>query len=204
MGGLDADDVLAFLDGLLAEESTSLDPERVGVMGGSCGGYLTAMLTTRTDRFVAAVVERGYLDSTSFVGSSDIGWFFPCTTARRGRPATRARCRRRWPTSTRSSPPDAGDPLRGGLAVSGRARSALVHGVAAAWGGVRAVALPRGGSRAQPQRPPEPPAAALRAPVAVVVASAAGRAELSMSPWIRPCVRALISSALVSDGDRTP
>ncbi|ROR91600.1 S9 family peptidase [Nocardioides aurantiacus] len=76
MGTLDADDVLAFLDHALAAD-LPLDADRVGVVGGSYGGYLTATLTTRTDRFVAAVVERGYLDATSFVGSSDIGWFFP-------------------------------------------------------------------------------------------------------------------------------
>ncbi len=75
MGTVDADDVLAFLDHALADER--LDPERVGVMGGSYGGYMTALLTTRTDRFAAAIVERGYLDASSFVGSSDIGWFFP-------------------------------------------------------------------------------------------------------------------------------
>jgi dipeptidyl aminopeptidase/acylaminoacyl peptidase len=46
-------------------------------MGGSYGGYMTALLTTRTDRFRAAIVERGYLDADSFVGSSDIGWFLP-------------------------------------------------------------------------------------------------------------------------------
>ncbi|GEL94265.1 S9 family peptidase [Cellulomonas composti] len=73
-GTVDADDVLALLDEALGDPS--LDPARVGVMGGSYGGYLTAWLTTRTDRFAAAVVERGFLDPVSFVGSSDIGWFF--------------------------------------------------------------------------------------------------------------------------------
>lgn len=77
MGGVDADDVVAFLDSVLAEPSLPLDRDRVGVMGGSYGGYMTATLTTRTDRFVGAIVERGYLDGTSFGGSSDIGWFFP-------------------------------------------------------------------------------------------------------------------------------
>ncbi|MGI8721183.1 MAG: S9 family peptidase [Geodermatophilaceae bacterium] len=76
MGGVDADDILAFLDGCLADQELSLDAERVGVMGGSYGGYMTAWLTTRTNRFTAAIVERGYLDADSFVGSSDIGWFF--------------------------------------------------------------------------------------------------------------------------------
>ncbi|NUU17444.1 S9 family peptidase [Cellulomonas humilata] len=73
-GTVDTEDVLALLGAAL--EDPTLDAERVGVMGGSYGGYLTAWLTTRTDRFVAAVVERGFLDPVSFVGSSDIGWFF--------------------------------------------------------------------------------------------------------------------------------
>jgi len=73
-GTVDADDVLALLDAALVDPA--LDSRRVGVMGGSYGGYLTAWLTTRTDRFRGAVVERGFLDPVSFVGSSDIGWFF--------------------------------------------------------------------------------------------------------------------------------
>lgn len=73
-GTVDAVDVLALLDLALADPA--LDSERVGVMGGSYGGYMTAWLTTQTDRFTAAIVERGFLDPVSFVGSSDIGWFF--------------------------------------------------------------------------------------------------------------------------------
>lgn len=75
-GTVDADDVLAFLDGALADPDLGLDPDATGVMGGSYGGYMAAWLTTRTDRFVAAIVERGFLDPVSFTGSSDIGWFF--------------------------------------------------------------------------------------------------------------------------------
>jgi dipeptidyl aminopeptidase/acylaminoacyl peptidase len=74
-GGLDADDVLAFLDAAL--EEPALDADRVGVMGGSYGGYLTALLLGRTERFAGAVVERAFTDPVSFVGSSDIGWYFP-------------------------------------------------------------------------------------------------------------------------------
>ncbi|MGI8722307.1 MAG: S9 family peptidase [Geodermatophilaceae bacterium] len=77
MGSVDADDILAFLETALQDPELSLDADRVGVMGGSYGGYMTAWLTTRTNRFAAAIVERGYLDAASFVGSSDIGWFFP-------------------------------------------------------------------------------------------------------------------------------
>ncbi|HEY0216266.1 MAG TPA: S9 family peptidase, partial [Cellulomonas sp.] len=73
-GTVDTDDVLALLDAAVGDPA--LDAGRVGVMGGSYGGYLTAWLTTRTERFEAAIVERGFLDPVSFTGSSDIGWFF--------------------------------------------------------------------------------------------------------------------------------
>ncbi|MBO9568413.1 MAG: S9 family peptidase [Cellulomonas iranensis] len=76
MGTVDTDDVLALLDAALEAHPQELDAARVGVLGGSYGGYLTAWLTTRTDRFAAAVVERGFLDPVSFTGSADIGWWF--------------------------------------------------------------------------------------------------------------------------------
>lgn len=75
-GDRDMADVLAFLDHALAAVP-GLDADRVGVMGGSYGGYLTAWIVAHEHRFAAAIVERGYLDPRSFVGSSDIGWFFP-------------------------------------------------------------------------------------------------------------------------------
>jgi dipeptidyl aminopeptidase/acylaminoacyl peptidase len=74
-GELDAADVLAFLDAAL--EDPHLDADQVGIMGGSYGGYLTALLIGRTSRFAAAISERAFLDPVSFVGSSDIGWSFP-------------------------------------------------------------------------------------------------------------------------------
>jgi dipeptidyl aminopeptidase/acylaminoacyl peptidase len=45
-------------------------------MGGSYGGYMTAWITAHDHRFSAAIVERGFLDPVSALGSSDIGWFF--------------------------------------------------------------------------------------------------------------------------------
>lgn len=78
-GQLDTADVTAFLDAALADPGLHLDGARLGVLGGSYGGYLTSWITTRPElapRFAAAVVERGFLDPVSFAGTSDIGWFF--------------------------------------------------------------------------------------------------------------------------------
>ena len=75
MGTVDFTDVIDFLDGALARHPM-LDPARVGIMGGSYGGYLTAWTIANDHRFAAAIVERGYLDPEGFVGTSDIGSFF--------------------------------------------------------------------------------------------------------------------------------
>ena len=75
MGTLDFADVIDFLEGALADDAR-LDRERVGVMGGSYGGYLTAWVIAHDHRFAGAIVERGFLDPASFQGTSDIGTFF--------------------------------------------------------------------------------------------------------------------------------
>ena len=75
MGTLDQADVLDFLEGALADDE-SLDAGRLGIMGGSYGGYLTAWIIAHDHRFTASIVERGYLDPEAFVGTSDIGDFF--------------------------------------------------------------------------------------------------------------------------------
>jgi dipeptidyl aminopeptidase/acylaminoacyl peptidase len=76
LGDVDVIDVLAFLDHCLSADAT-LDATRVGVMGGSYGGFLSAWLIAQSQRFTAAIVERGYLDGRSMIGAADIGWFFP-------------------------------------------------------------------------------------------------------------------------------
>jgi dipeptidyl aminopeptidase/acylaminoacyl peptidase len=73
-GNLDAQDVLALLDAALADPD--LDDDRVGVMGGSYGGYMTSWLVAHSDRFRAAISERACNAFDSFEGSSDIGWLF--------------------------------------------------------------------------------------------------------------------------------
>ncbi|MGH2683250.1 MAG: S9 family peptidase [Actinomycetota bacterium] len=53
MGGGDAADVLAGVDALV--ERGVADTERVGVLGGSYGGFMAAWLPTQSDRFAASV-----------------------------------------------------------------------------------------------------------------------------------------------------
>jgi dipeptidyl aminopeptidase/acylaminoacyl peptidase len=74
-GVVDEADVIAALDGAL-ERFPRLDAGRVGIMGGSYGGFLTAWLIARRDRFASAVVERALLNWPSFGGTSDIGATF--------------------------------------------------------------------------------------------------------------------------------
>jgi dipeptidyl aminopeptidase/acylaminoacyl peptidase len=80
MGTVDAADVLDFLDGAIAADAAQhpgrLDTERLGIMGGSYGGYLTAWTIAHDQRFRAAIVERGFLDPATFAGTSDIGSYF--------------------------------------------------------------------------------------------------------------------------------
>jgi dipeptidyl aminopeptidase/acylaminoacyl peptidase len=75
MGNLDRKDILALLDAAL--EDPELDSDRVGVMGGSYGGFMTTWLAAHDgDRFRAAISERAVNAFDSFTGSSDIGWIF--------------------------------------------------------------------------------------------------------------------------------
>ncbi|SEH13931.1 Dipeptidyl aminopeptidase/acylaminoacyl peptidase [Sphingopyxis sp. YR583] len=53
MGGADTLDYLSGLDAL--EERGLIDPARIGVTGGSYGGYMTSWLITQDQRFAAAV-----------------------------------------------------------------------------------------------------------------------------------------------------
>ncbi len=68
-------DLLAAVD-VAAAQFPRLDLERMGVMGGSYGGYATARVIARDHRYKSAVAERGLYSFVSFSGTSDIGpWF---------------------------------------------------------------------------------------------------------------------------------
>ncbi|HEX9888235.1 MAG TPA: S9 family peptidase [Nitriliruptorales bacterium] len=73
VGGADVGDILSGLDLLVAEGL--VDPERVGVTGCSYGGYLTYVLTTRTQRFSAAVALSPVCDYVSAHHSCNIPEF---------------------------------------------------------------------------------------------------------------------------------
>jgi dipeptidyl aminopeptidase/acylaminoacyl peptidase len=70
-GTKDYDDVMAAADWL--EAQPYIDRKRMGITGGSYGGYMTNIVVGRTHRFRAAVTQRSVFDLESFCGTSDIG-----------------------------------------------------------------------------------------------------------------------------------
>jgi len=74
-GSVDYEDVTAVVDTALARFDF-LDADRLGVIGGSYGGYMTSWIVAHTDRFKAAVSERAVNQMVSAFGSSDIFWIF--------------------------------------------------------------------------------------------------------------------------------
>jgi dipeptidyl aminopeptidase/acylaminoacyl peptidase len=74
-GGGDYRDAMAGIDALI--ERGIADGERLGVMGWSYGGYLTAFTITQTTRFRAASVGAGITNLVSYTGTADIPGFVP-------------------------------------------------------------------------------------------------------------------------------
>jgi dipeptidyl aminopeptidase/acylaminoacyl peptidase len=74
-GTVDYEDVMAVTDEAL-QRFEVCDPDRVGVLGGSYGGYMTSWIVGHTDRFKAACSERAVNNWHSMNGASDIGWVF--------------------------------------------------------------------------------------------------------------------------------
>jgi len=74
-GTVDYEDVLAAVDTAL-ERFDFLDPDRLGVIGGSYGGFMTTWTISHDHRFKAAVSERAVNQMVSAAGSSDIFWAF--------------------------------------------------------------------------------------------------------------------------------
>jgi len=73
MGGGDLQDILAGVDALVEEGLA--DTGRVGIFGGSYGGFMSAWAVTQTDRFAASVPLAAVTDWRSFHLTTNIGRF---------------------------------------------------------------------------------------------------------------------------------
>lgn len=70
-GSVDYDDVKKLADWLFSRPF--VDPKRVGVTGGSYGGFMTNWIVGHEKRFAAAVTQRSCVNFESMVGTSDFG-----------------------------------------------------------------------------------------------------------------------------------
>ncbi len=73
-GTVDYADLMVWAD--LVQQKSYVDPDRMGVTGGSYGGYMTNWIIGHTDRFGAAVTQRSVSNMISMYGSSDFNWTF--------------------------------------------------------------------------------------------------------------------------------
>jgi acylaminoacyl-peptidase len=73
-GGADYRDIMTWTDYI--SDLPYIDPDRMGVTGGSYGGYMTLWIIGHTERFKAAVTQRCVSNIISMWGSSDFNWVF--------------------------------------------------------------------------------------------------------------------------------
>jgi len=72
----DLRDILAGIDAAAA--AATIDTARLGIMGGSYGGFMTMWAVTQTDRFKAAVAAAGISNWLSYYGENGIdAWMLP-------------------------------------------------------------------------------------------------------------------------------
>ncbi len=74
-GTIDYEDLMKFTDVVL-EAYPQIDSKRVGVTGGSYGGYMTNWIIGHTDRFAAAASQRSISNWISMFCTTDIGYYF--------------------------------------------------------------------------------------------------------------------------------
>ncbi|MBX9816289.1 MAG: alpha/beta fold hydrolase, partial [Sphingomonas sp.] len=75
-GGGDLRDILAGIDA--AEKAAPIDDARLGLMGGSYGGFMSMWANTQTDRFKAIVAAAGLSNWVSYYGTNGINtWMVP-------------------------------------------------------------------------------------------------------------------------------
>jgi dipeptidyl aminopeptidase/acylaminoacyl peptidase len=74
-GTIDYEDIMKFTD-IVLERYPFIDEDRIGVTGGSYGGFMTNWIIGHTNRFKAAASQRSISNWVSKFGTTDIGYFF--------------------------------------------------------------------------------------------------------------------------------
>lgn len=74
-GTIDYDDLMKFTD-IVLEKYPQIDKCRLGVTGGSYGGFMTNWIIGHTDRFKCAASQRSISNWISKFGTTDIGYYF--------------------------------------------------------------------------------------------------------------------------------
>ncbi len=74
-GTIDYDEIMQFVDACLARNPW-IDGDRLGVAGGSYGGFMSNWIIGHTDRFKAAASQRSIANWVSKSNTSDIGFIF--------------------------------------------------------------------------------------------------------------------------------
>lgn len=74
-GTVDYDDLMKFTD-IMLKTYSFIDKKRLGVTGGSYGGFMTNWIIGHTDRFAAAASQRSISNWISDFGTTDIGYYF--------------------------------------------------------------------------------------------------------------------------------
>ena len=74
-GTIDYDDLMKCLDTAIINNK-NIDTERLGVTGGSYGGFMTNWIIGHTNRFKAAVSQRSISNWISMFSTTDIGYYF--------------------------------------------------------------------------------------------------------------------------------
>ncbi|MCF6465239.1 S9 family peptidase [Clostridium sp. Cult2] len=74
-GTIDYDDLMKFTD-IVLENYPFIDKDRLGVTGGSYGGFMTNWIIGHTNRFKAAASQRSISNWISKFATTDIGYYF--------------------------------------------------------------------------------------------------------------------------------
>ena len=74
-GTVDYQNIMDFTDAVL-EKYPQINTNRIGVTGGSYGGFMTNWIIGHTNRFACAASQRSISNWISFYGTSDIGYYF--------------------------------------------------------------------------------------------------------------------------------